>query len=511
MAIDAVGGEPPRPAVARPVLSVAPMMAWTDHHFRQLARMLSARTLLYTEMYPVDVVLAAAARGNAALCALLAFDPAQRPLAVQLGGRDAATMGAAAALCAQLGYDEVNINVGCPSGKVHDGGFGACLMAEPELVQRLAAAVRAAVPAHVAVTVKHRLGVDDRDSWGELCRFVEAVAAPPACVRHFTVHCRCAMLGKGLTTAWNRSVPPLRHDWAWALAARFPELSFELNGGVVSLEHARELLQPRPLPPIPGPSATPSSDPVAPACGAEGEQLERRELRVHGVMVGRAAFYSPWSTLADADRRIFGAPASSLTRRELLARYVEYADAQWASGRKQLEASVVEEMARKGVKVKQRSKGRLPLPHAAGELLKAKLHDLRQALYQPLLHLFDDAGIDHHADGREAESNRQGGDGGEGGSPGLAAVDLRGDEERTEPAHGDGGGEGGENGAESDTRDGRTSTVAVGAGGSLHPPDSKSPWEKQLRKARDSQCSVRDGVAKAIAAVSPRQADSVPG
>ena len=158
--------------MSRPRLSVAPMMAWTDHHFRQMVRMMSARVLLYTEMYPVEQVLEAAQRGEQELRSLLAFDPAQRPLAVQLGGNDPALMGQAAALCARMGYDEVNINVGCPSDKVYDGGFGACLMAEPQLVQLLAAAVRAAVPSHVAVTVKHRLGVDEHDSWEVLCRFV---------------------------------------------------------------------------------------------------------------------------------------------------------------------------------------------------------------------------------------------------------------------------------------------------------------------------------------------------
>ena len=140
----------------RPLLSVAPMMAWTTHHYRAMARLLSKRALLYTEMYPVDAVLAASAKGDAALAALLAFDPAQKPLAVQLGGSDPETMGAAAELCARFGYDEINLNIGCPSGKVHDGGFGACLMEQPALVQQLAAASRRAVPAHVAVTVKHR-------------------------------------------------------------------------------------------------------------------------------------------------------------------------------------------------------------------------------------------------------------------------------------------------------------------------------------------------------------------
>ena len=221
-----------------PPLSVAPMMAWTDHHFRFLLRLMTRRTLIYTEMYPVDVVLEAAAaprdgpmrhetaaprakatewkpttladRTHTALRQLLAFDPIQHPIAVQLGGRDPERMGEAARLCASFGYDEVNINVGCPSDTVCGNGYGACLMREAGLVQQLAAAVRAAVPAHVEVTVKHRLGVDDHDSWDELVSFVEAVSAPPACVRRFIVHARTAILG--LSTADNRAVPPLRHE-----------------------------------------------------------------------------------------------------------------------------------------------------------------------------------------------------------------------------------------------------------------------------------------------------------
>lgn len=424
--------------------------------------MMSGRVLLYTEMYTVEQVLEAAGRGEAELRELLAFDPAQRPLAVQLGGRDPASMGQAAAVCARFGYDEININVGCPSGKVYDGGFGACLMAEPQLVQQLAAAVRAVVPPSVSVTVKHRLGVDDYDSWKDLCSFVRAVAAQPASVQHFIVHCRCAVLGKGLTTAWNRSVPPLRHEWAWALSLVFPELSFELNGGVISLEHARLLLQPRPISCLPLPSSTPS-------CEIQEPRLqEPKHVEVRGVMIGRAAFYSPWQMLADADRRIFGEQPSLLTRRKLLAQYVNYAEEHWKTNRASLEASVVAEMATKGVRVKRRSKGRLPLPRAAGELLKAKLHELRQALYQPLLHLFDE--IDETVDADRA----------------AASVECS------------------TNGVC------ETSGRSVNGGASLRAPERKSPWEMQLRKARDSQCSVREAVAKALAVVRSGEADMDP-
>lgn len=167
----------------RPVLSVAPMMAWTTHHFRQLMRMLTKRTLLYTEMYPADVVLQAAAVSPERLESLIGFQASQRPLAVQLGGRDPERLAAAAGTCAARGYDEVNINVGCPSETVSLGQcYGAALMREAGLVQALAAAVRAAVPPTVAVTIKHRLGVDDHDSWDQLVEFVTVVSQPPASV-----------------------------------------------------------------------------------------------------------------------------------------------------------------------------------------------------------------------------------------------------------------------------------------------------------------------------------------
>lgn len=262
------------------MLSVAPMMAVTDLYFRQMLRMLTRCTLLYTEMYPVDVVLEAASDPEA-LRRLLAFDPCEHPLAVQLGGRDPSRMAEAAKHCASLGYDEVNINVGCPSDTVSlRQRYGACLMKEASLVQQLAAAVRKAVPPTVAVTVKHRLGVDEVDSWEELVSFVQAVAAPPASVRHFVVHARKAILG--LSTAENRAVPPLRPDWVDRLASQFPTLSFELNGALRTLDDVEAALWPT-------------------GCREGGR-------RIAGCMIGRAAYEQTWE-LADADRRIFGRAA----------------------------------------------------------------------------------------------------------------------------------------------------------------------------------------------------------
>ena len=232
------------------------MMAWTDHHFRTLLRLLTRQTLLYTEMIPADAVLEAAAHSPARLAQLVAFDGAQKPLAVQLGGRDPAKMAAAAALCAAFGYDEVNLNVGCPSETVSGlGACGASLMREPAHVAVLVAKVRAAVPPIVRVSVKHRLGVDECNTWSDLVRFAETLSAPPAGLRFFVVHARAAILG--LSTADNRAVPPLRPDWVFCLAARFPQLSFALNGGIATLAQARRhLAATLPASPNAAPAAT---------------------------------------------------------------------------------------------------------------------------------------------------------------------------------------------------------------------------------------------------------------
>ena len=352
-------------AAARPRLSVAPMMAWTTPHFRTLLRLLTQRTLLYTEMVPVDALLAAAERSPGHLRALLGVEPSHRPLAIQLGGRDPAAMADAARHCcaALEGVDEININVGCPSDTVSGHHcYGAALMKEPARVQRLAAAVRRAVPPTTAVTVKHRLGVDDCDSWEQLVEFVRIVSAAPASVRHFVVHARKAILG--LSTAGNREVPPLRHDWVLRLAREFPHLSFDLNGGVANLDQAAALL------------------------ATAGPALQ-------GVMIGRAAFHAPWMlAVADGDRRIFsdgddggagaaGDPAAStkpLTRRQVVGRYLEYAEGAWEEGRRRLEADVRRELGAVGA--------RAPSAHAVAHRLKPRLTTLREALYLPLMNLF---------------------------------------------------------------------------------------------------------------------------
>ncbi|CAE8720144.1 unnamed protein product [Polarella glacialis] len=282
----------PWPREERPVLSVAPMMQWTDVHYRKLARLLTRRTLLFTEMIPAAAIVDAFEAKDGSLGQLLAFDAEQRPLAVQIGGSNPALMARAAGLCAKAGFDEVNLNVGCPSSKVTTGGYGACLMKSPQLVREIAVACLAACGGRngVPVTVKHRLGVDDCDSWEELQDFVRTVAS--AGVTHFIVHARKALLGV-LSCEGNRTIPPLKYDWVWALSRTFPQLTFELNGGVDSLDEVQQLFSKGPL---------------------------------RGVMVGRAAYKTPW-ILSQADATLFGAENPGHSREEVLDLYLDYASA----------------------------------------------------------------------------------------------------------------------------------------------------------------------------------------
>jgi tRNA-dihydrouridine synthase A len=254
--------------------SVAPMLDCTDRHFRLLMRQISRHALLYTEMVVARALHHISRDGPAGgdpgerqrrLERLLGFDPAERPLALQLGGDDPLLLAEATRLAAEWGYDEVNLNVGGPSEKVQQGRFGACLMAEPEQVARCVEAMAAA--SRLPVTVKHRIGIDERDSYAELLAFVDSVAAGGA--RRFAVHARKAWL-QGLDPKQNRTIPPLRWDLVHQLKRDRPHLPIELNGGLEDL----------------------------PVCQ---EQLRQ----VDGVMVGRAAYAHPlrW---ASVDASIFG-------------------------------------------------------------------------------------------------------------------------------------------------------------------------------------------------------------
>lgn len=272
-------------AVLPPLLSVAPMMDYTDNHFRQLARLLTRHTWLWTEMV-VDNTLV---HQRDSLDRFLEFLVVQNPLVLQLGGSDPATLALATKLADGYGYQEINLNCGCPSDKVAGHGcFGARLMLNPALVAKATAAM--AECSRAPISVKCRIGVDDFDSYGELCDFVGTVAERGP-VTHFIVHARKALLS-GLSPAQNRSVPPLRYEYVLALLRDFPGLRFTLNGGITTLPQAVAALR----------------------SGA------------HGVMIGRAAYSSPWTVLGSADETIYGTANPATSRRKVLADYAAYAD-----------------------------------------------------------------------------------------------------------------------------------------------------------------------------------------
>ncbi len=265
-------------------LSVAPMMDWTDRHCRVLHRSLTSRALLYTEMLTTGAIL----HGDRAR--LLAFDPLEHPVALQLGGSDPADLAAAARIGEAEGYDEINLNVGCPSDRVQSGRFGACLMREPELVAEGMAAMIAAV--RVPVTVKCRIGVDDQDPEESLFRLVDLSAA--AGVTRFIVHARKALL-QGLSPKQNRDVPPLNYPLVYRLKRERPDLHISINGGIASLDEADAHL-----------------------------------AYVDGVMIGRAAYHTP-AMLAEVDRRVFGADVDAdLTK--VVAGYRDYVRSELARG-----------------------------------------------------------------------------------------------------------------------------------------------------------------------------------
>lgn len=270
-----------------PALSVAPMMDHTDRHLRWLLRQLTRRTLLYTEMVTTGALL------HGPRARLLGLDPVEHPVALQLGGDDPDELATCARLAFEAGFDEVNLNVGCPSDRVAAGSFGAVLMRRPERVAQAVAAMRAAVP--LPVTVKHRIGVDELDRYEDMLRFVDIVAEAGA--DRFTVHARKAWL-QGLSPKENRTVPPLRHEEVWRLKAARPGLHIELNGGIRSLEEVATHL-----------------------------------AHVDAVMLGRAVIEDPW-LLRQADARVFGEEGPGLvdSREALVARLRAYAQDRLAEG-----------------------------------------------------------------------------------------------------------------------------------------------------------------------------------
>jgi tRNA-dihydrouridine synthase A len=257
------------------------MMDCTDRHFRYLMRLITRRTLLYTEMISTSAIV----HGDRDM--LLGFDPSEHPLALQIGGNDPEEVRASIEIAEAYGYDEYNLNVGCPSDRVQHRSIGACLMAEPERVAELVRAMRSATSK--PVTVKHRIGIDGRESYEEMLDFVDIVAETgPA---RFTVHARIAVLN-GLNPKENRNIPPLRYEDVVRLKQERPNLSVEVNGGIRTLEHARSLLS-----------------------------------EVDAVMLGRAAYDTPF-IFSEADRLIFADDRSPLSRRQVVEAMIPYVE-QW--------------------------------------------------------------------------------------------------------------------------------------------------------------------------------------
>ncbi len=268
-------------------LCVAPMMAWTDRHCRYFHRLLAPNAILYTEM----VTAAAVVHGDRSK--LLNFNQKEQPVALQLGGSDPALLLEAAQIAEQWGYREVNLNLGCPSDRVQKGRFGACLMLEPELVARCFQAMNQGTS--IPITVKIRIGVDDRDQYSELCEFVSSVSQAGCSVFH--VHARKALLS-GLSPKQNRDIPPLMPELVYRLKRDFPALTLVINGGIVDLE-----------------------------------QIDHHLKQVDGVMIGRAAYHNPM-LLYHADRQLFSSPDQGLMRARVVEQMIPYIDAHLAEGGK---------------------------------------------------------------------------------------------------------------------------------------------------------------------------------
>ncbi|MBR9791404.1 MAG: tRNA dihydrouridine(20/20a) synthase DusA [Gammaproteobacteria bacterium] len=263
-------------------ISVAPMLDWTDRHCRYFLRLISRHTLLYTEMVTSGAIIYG--KGD-----YLGFNEEEHPVAVQLGGCDPDHMTQCAVKSQEYGYDEVNINVGCPSDRVKNGSFGACLMAQPQVVADCVKAMQAEVD--IPVTVKCRIGIDDMDEYEDFSRFIDVVAG--AGCDTFIVHARKAWL-QGLSPKENRDIPPLNYERVYQLKSQHPELNISINGGITSLEQAEVHLN-----------------------------------QVDGVMIGREVYSNPY-ILAEVDKRFYGDTAQPLDRAEivrLMQAYIERQDA----------------------------------------------------------------------------------------------------------------------------------------------------------------------------------------
>ncbi|MEE2688666.1 MAG: tRNA dihydrouridine(20/20a) synthase DusA [Pseudomonadota bacterium] len=267
------------------LISVAPMMEWTDRHCRYMLRCITRRVLLYTEMVTTEAIL----RGNRDR--LLSYDASEHPVALQLGGSDPAALEDCARIGADWGYDEINLNVGCPSSRVQSGRFGACLMRDPDLVGRCIERMARAV--EIPITVKSRIGVDEQDEWSSLSAL--ASRAYDSGATRLIVHARKAWL-KGLNPKQNREVPPLRYDIVYRLKTEMPNMPIIVNGGICTLD-----------------------------------DIDAHLARVDGVMLGRAVYQDPF-ILAAIERNCFASEARFPSRRELASVMLEYIERELLSG-----------------------------------------------------------------------------------------------------------------------------------------------------------------------------------
>ncbi|NAZ55542.1 tRNA dihydrouridine(20/20a) synthase DusA [Vibrio toranzoniae] len=266
-------------------LSVAPMLDWTDRHCRYFHRLLSQQTLLYTEMVTTGAILHG--KGD-----FLEYNEQEHPLALQLGGSNPVDLAACAKLAGERGYDEVNLNVGCPSDRVQNGRFGACLMAEPDLVADCVSAMKEVTD--IPITVKTRIGIDDQDSYEFLTKFVSTVSEKGGC-EQFTIHARKAWLS-GLSPKENREIPPLDYDRAYQIKKDFSGLVIAVNGGITTLEQTKEHLQ-----------------------------------HLDGVMIGREAYHSPF-ILAEVDQQIFGLDTPIKKRSQVVEEMYPYIERELSNG-----------------------------------------------------------------------------------------------------------------------------------------------------------------------------------
>ncbi len=272
-------------------VSIAPMMGWTDRHARYFLRLITKHSLLYTEMVNTGALLHNRQKVGSQK-RLLAYHAAEHPLALQLGGSDPRALAECAVMVEDAGFDEVNLNVGCPSDRVKSGNFGACLMAQPELVADSVAAMKAKVK--IPVTVKCRIGIDDMEDYQSLEYFIDVVTQGGC--QTFIVHARKAWL-QGLSPKQNREIPPLKYDYVFRLKNEKPELNISINGGIKTIETVQQ-------------------------------QLEY----VDGVMIGREAYNNPYM-LAEVDQRIYQDAAAPIkSREEIVLQFCEYIDAEVARG-----------------------------------------------------------------------------------------------------------------------------------------------------------------------------------